>query len=84
MDSSEKEDFALLLLAAEEEEEEERGNKQTHIGSTALCNVACFGRIKNTTFQNLMNYFSHPLSLKRWKLSNMQALLIINSKLDPF
>ena len=39
----------------------------------------------NTTFQNLINFFSHPLSLKTWKLSDMHALFIINtSKLYPF
>ena len=29
----------------------------------------------NTTFPNLMNYFSHPLSLKTWKLSDMHVIV---------
>ena len=29
----------------------------------------------NTTFQNLINYFSHPLSLKTWKLSDMHVII---------
>ena len=29
----------------------------------------------NTAFPNLMNYFSHSLSLKTWKLSDMHAIV---------
>ena len=29
----------------------------------------------NTTFPNPINYFSHPLSLKTWKLSDMHVIV---------
>ena len=76
MDSSE-EDFALPLLAEEEGEEEEAAIPKKIRQHFEMWHV--FVEF-NTTFQNLVNYFSHPLSLKTWKLSDMHALFIINTR----
>ena len=65
MDSSEEEDFAMLLLATEEEEaampKKNRRMVRQHFEMRPVL-------VKFSTFQNFMNYLSHPLSLKTWKL----------------
>ena len=73
MNSSEAEYCALLLLAEEEEEAAiPKQNRRILVGQhfemwPVLVEF-------NTTFQNLMNYFSHPLSLKTWRLSDMHVI----------
>ena len=67
MNSSEEEYCALLSLA--EEEEAEKPKKDRSILVRQHFEMRPVLVEFNTRFQNLMNYFSHPLSLKTRKLS---------------
>ena len=61
MISSEEEYCALLLLAEGEEEEAVIPKKNRHILARQHFEMQPVLVEFNTTFQNLMNYFSHPL-----------------------
>ena len=74
MHSSEEEYCALLLLA-EEEAEAAIPKKNRHILVRQHFEMRPVLVEFYTTFQNIMNYFSHPLSLKTWTLSDMHAII---------
>ena len=73
MNSSGEEYCALLVLAEEEEpaipKKIRRLLVRQHFEMRSV--LVEF----NTTFQNLVNYFSHPLSLKTSKLSDMHVII---------
>ena len=73
MNSSEAEYCALLLLAEEEEAAIPKQNRRILVRQHFEMRPVLVEF--NTTFQNLMNYFSHPLSLKTWKLSDMPVIM---------
>ena len=74
MVSSEEDDFALHLLA-EEEEEAAIPKKNRRMWVRQHCEMQPVLGEFNKTFQNLTHYFSHPLSLKTWKLSDMHVII---------
>ena len=74
MNSSEEEYCALLVLA-EEEEEAAIPKKIRRLLVRQHFEMRPVLVEFNTTFQNLMNYFSHPLSLKPSKLSDMHVII---------
>ena len=65
----------LLLLAEEEEEEATIPKQKRRILVRQHFEMRPVLVEFNTTFQNLINYFSHPLSLKTWKLSDMHVII---------
>ena len=75
MNSSEE--YCALLLLAEEEEEAEISKKDRCIFVQQHFEMRPVLVELYTRFQNLMNYFSHPFSLKTRKLSDCMSLFII-------
>ena len=75
MNYSDEEYCALLLLAEEEEEAAATPKKNRRLLVLQHFEMRPVLVEFNTTFQNLMNYFNHPLSLKTWKLSDMHVII---------
>ena len=75
MNSSEEEYYCALLLLAEEEWEAAIPKKNRRILVRQHFKMRPVLFEFNTPYQNLMNYVSHPLSLKTWKLSDMHVII---------
>ena len=74
MNSLEQEYYCALLLLAEEDEKAAIPKTNIHILVRQHFEMRSVLVEFSTPFQNLMNYFSHPLSLKTWKLSDMHVI----------
>ena len=75
MNSLEQEYYCALLLLAEKDEKAAIPKTNRRILVRQHFEMRSVLVEFSTPFQNLMNYFSHPLSLKTWKLSDMTVII---------